>query len=115
MAFRADNQPRINQCFTSFSQLYEMQKKIRSSGDLYEIRQCKDINTSEMRAAKIYRKLELTDALYEFIKREIELLRRIDHPNIIKLHNVIEDEDRIYIIIDDIKGTNLFGHIIAKK
>ena len=68
-----------------------------------------------MRAAKIYRKLEIPDHLYDFIKREIELFKKLDHPNIIKVHNVIEDEDRIYMIIDDLNGPSLFSHIIAKK
>lgn len=92
-----------------------MTKKIRSSGDLYEIRQCKDLNTGDMRATKIYRKLELTDDIYDYIRREIELLKTLDHPNIMKVHGVVEDEDRIYLIIDDLKGPNLFSHIIAKK
>mmetsp|Transcript_41577 Transcript_41577/g.54760 ORF Transcript_41577/g.54760 Transcript_41577/m.54760 type:complete len:82 (+) Transcript_41577:642-887(+) len=81
-----------------------MQKKIRSIGDIYEIRQCKDLNTSEMKACKVYRKLELTENSLELIRREIELLKKLDHPNIIKIHNVIEDVDRIYLIIDDIRG-----------
>ena len=68
-----------------------------------------------MKAVKVYRKLELTDHTIELIKREIDLLKKLDHPNIIKLHNVIEDVDRIYLIIDDIRGSNLFSHIIVRK
>ena len=48
------------------------------------------------------------------IKREIDLLKRLDHPNLIKIHNIIEDEDRIYLITDNIRGQNLFSHIIMK-
>ena len=48
------------------------------------------------------------------IKHEIELLKKIDHPNIMKLHAVIEDEDRVYLVTDDIKGPNLFSYIIMK-
>lgn len=68
-----------------------------------------------MRAVKVYRKLELTKANVILIAREIELLRKLDHPNLIKVHAVIEDVDRIYMIIDDMKGTNLFAHIINMK
>ena len=68
-----------------------------------------------MKAVKVYRKLELTEHSIELIRREIELLKKLDHPNIIKLHNVIEDVDRVYLIIDDIRGCNLFHHIITKK
>lgn len=55
-----------------------------------------------MRAVKVYRKLELTEQNFEMIAREIELLKKLDHPNIIKVHAVIEDVYKIYMIIDDI-------------
>ena len=87
---------------------------MRSVGELYEIRQCKDLNTGEFLAVKIFRKVELTPGAVEMIKQEIDLLRKIDHPNIMKIHNVIEDEDRIYLVTDDIKGPNLFSYIILK-
>ena len=48
------------------------------------------------------------------IKREIDLLKRLDHPNIMKIHNMIEDEDRVYLVTDNIKGQNLFSYIILK-
>ena len=88
---------------------------MRSNGELYEIRQCKDTNTNEMKAVKIYRKVELTENSLAMIKCEIDLLRKLDHPNIIKVHTVLEDEDRIYLVTDDIKGPNLFHHIILKN
>ena len=87
---------------------------MRSCGELYEIRECKDINTSETKAVKIYRKVELTVESIEMIKREIDLLKRLDHPNIMKIHNMIEDEDRVYLVTDNIKGQNLFSYIILK-
>lgn len=55
-----------------------------------------------MLAVKVYRKLELTERNFEMIAREIELLKKLDHPNIIKVHAVIEDMDRIYLIINDL-------------
>ena len=91
-----------------------MTKTLRSFGDLYEIRDCRDLHTNEVKAVKIYRKVELTLVNIEMIKREIDLLKRLDHPNIMKIHSVIEDEDRIYIITDSMRGPNLFRHIIIK-
>lgn len=94
---------------------FELSKKLRSAGELYEIRQCRDINTGESRAVKIFRKVELTPIAIETIKREVSLLRELDHPNIMKIHQVIEDADRIYLITDDFRGLNLFSHIILKN
>ena len=70
------------------------------------------MQTGETLAVKIYRKIELNNWMIKMIAQEIDLVRKLDHPNIVKVHNVIEDADRIYMIIDDIKGSNLFNHII---
>ena len=103
MDWLAAQLPQINIAFTKFEDIYEIQKGVlRASGDLYDIFQCRDKNTSELRAVKIYRKLELTEQNFKMIRREIELLKKLDHPNIIKVHSVLEDEVRIYMITDDI-------------
>ena len=36
--YRAQKEPKINSCFTPFSEQYNLEKKIRAVGDLYEIR-----------------------------------------------------------------------------
>lgn len=112
--FRAQTEPLILSYMLPFSSLYEMRKVLRSSGELYEIRECVDVNTKEIKAVKVYRKVELTPKSIDRIKREIELLKKLDHPNIMKIHNIIEDEDRIYLVTDNIKGQNLFSYIILK-
>lgn len=40
---------------------------------------------------------------------------KLDHPNIIKIHDIIEDEVKIYLIIDLIKGPTLFEYTIQNK
>ena len=32
-----------------------------------------------------------------------------------KLHCVLEDSDKIYVVTDDVKGPNLFSHIIRNN
>ena len=49
------------------------------------------------------------------IKREIELTMRMDHPSICRVYNVVEDEEKIYMIIDDLRGKSLFHHIVSKN
>ena len=49
------------------------------------------------------------------IKSEIALMKKLDHPNIMKIHNIIEDEYKIYVITDDIRGPNLFSYVIIKN
>lgn len=56
----------------------------------------------------------MTELAIEMIKKEIDLLKRLDHPNIMKVYNVIEDNDKIYMITDDFRGPNLFNYTISK-
>ena len=50
---------------------------------------------------KTFRKSELTKEIVQMIKREIELLMRLDHPNLCKIHDLVEDQEKVYLLIDD--------------
>jgi len=45
---------------------------------------------------------------------EINILRELDHPNIIKMYEFFEDEKRYYIVTEICKGGELFDEIIAR-
>lgn len=66
-----------------FKQRYDLSKKLRGRTDFYEIRQCKDLITDEIKAVKIYRKMELQPDALSMVRKEVDLLRSCDHPNIL--------------------------------
>jgi len=45
---------------------------------------------------------------------EINILRELDHPNIVKMYEFFEDEKRYYIVTEICKGGELFDEIIAR-
>lgn len=45
------------------------------------------------------------------LRSEIEILRKLDHPNIIRLHQVLEDSKNLYLIMDLCRGGELFERI----
>ena len=49
------------------------------------------------------------------LDREIEVLKKLRHPNIVHLYSVIEAEDKIYLIMQYIPGKELFDYIVMKK
>ncbi|KAF8637133.1 hypothetical protein AX17_003037 [Amanita inopinata Kibby_2008] len=49
------------------------------------------------------------------IEREIEVLRILKHPNIVRLYDVIETEKYIGIILEYASGGELFDHILAHR
>ena len=48
------------------------------------------------------------------MQSEINILRSLDHPNIVKIFEYFEDEKRYYIVQEHIQGGELFDEIIAK-
>jgi len=46
---------------------------------------------------------------------EIELLKSLDHPNIVKVYEYYEDDHYFYIITDYVDGGELFDEIIKRK
>lgn len=50
----------------------------------------------------------------ETLRREIEILKTVDHPNIIKLYEVYEDSRNLHLVTELCTGGELFDRIIAK-
>lgn len=61
----------------------------------------------EERAMKIIPKF--SEAL-----REVTILKRFSHPNVVKIYEYFEDEQHFYIITERCYGYNLFDYIILK-
>ena len=47
-------------------------------------------------------------------KNEIEILKLISHPNILKIYEIFEDTNNYYIITEIVEGGELFEEIIKK-
>mgnify|MGYP000944109105 CR=1 FL=1 len=97
-----------------------MKEKCLCRGDFFELRNVRVLKTGETKCAKVFRKSDIAmgrfgaeiEKGYEFIERELKLLSRLDHPNLIKVHEALEDKHKIYFIMESIKGVTLFQKII---
>ncbi|KAK6120326.1 hypothetical protein DH2020_046017 [Rehmannia glutinosa] len=57
----------------------------------------------------------LNPKLQESLKSEIFILKRINHPNIIRLHDMIEESGKIYIVLEYCKGGDLSVYIHKRQ
>jgi len=48
------------------------------------------------------------------IKMEMEILKKVNHPNIISLHEMVEDGNKLYFIMELVTGGELFDRIVEK-
>ena len=57
---------------------------------------------------KIYEKYKLADPMKrKAAQREITVLKRLQNPGIIRLHDLIDTAKQIYIVTDFVKGISL--------
>ncbi len=72
--------------------------------------------TNQEVAIKIYEKRNFIcpEDLLNF-KKEISILKKVNHPNIIKIYNLIEDNYNYYIIMEYASKGDLFSYIVNKK
>jgi serine/threonine protein kinase len=66
-------------------------------------------------AVKIVKKKELSLKDIELLKREIEVLKVCQHPNIIRFYDVFENSDYIYIVMEYLKGGDFFNYLESKN
>jgi serine/threonine protein kinase len=62
----------------------------------------KKISKEKLRENPIYEKL---------MQDELKTLKDIDHPNIMRVHELLQDTNDIYIVTEFIKGGELLGRI----
>mmetsp|Transcript_3976 Transcript_3976/g.5920 ORF Transcript_3976/g.5920 Transcript_3976/m.5920 type:complete len:500 (-) Transcript_3976:544-2043(-) len=91
---------------------YHVQPKELGHGHYGVVRKCQNRQTGEWFAIKTIRKSRVHRL--ESLKREIEIMQTLDHPNIIKLFDVFEDEKYLHLITALCTGGELFDRIIAK-
>mmetsp|Transcript_19958 Transcript_19958/g.19999 ORF Transcript_19958/g.19999 Transcript_19958/m.19999 type:complete len:183 (-) Transcript_19958:838-1386(-) len=81
------------------------------------VRLATHIPTGQKRAIKTIHKSSIINEAAERNKfiSEIEILRKADHPNIVKLYEFFEDEEHYHLVTEHVKGGELFDYIIKSK
>jgi len=91
---------------------YHINPKEIGHGHYGVVRKCMDRDTKVWFAIKSIRKSKVGKV--EVLKREIALLQECNHPNIIKLVEVHEDQKYLHLITELCTGGELFDRIIQK-
>jgi len=67
----------------------------------------------EKYAVKIVEKTLIQEDI-KLLKREIEIMKKVDHVNILKLIEIFEDDENVYIVMELVDGNELFDRIVDK-
>lgn len=84
-------------------------------GAFGEVRKCVHWASWQVRAVKIIDKSKLDSAEKKRLFDEIDILRQMDHPNILRIFEVFQDDRRFFIVTELVTGGELFDKIISKS
>ena len=95
---------------------YLLNKEI-GSGGFAKVFEATHIPTGEKVAVKIMDKAQIFAEPLNLnrIQREIAILKIVRHNNIIKLYELMETTDKIYIVMEYCNGGELFDYIVSKQ
>jgi calcium-dependent protein kinase len=93
---------------------YVIKDKI-GKGGIAKVYEVKNKKTKDIRACKLLSKSDIKESDLEKFRREIKILIKADHPNIIKLYEVYETKRSLYLIMEKCDGGELFDKIIKIK
>ncbi|KAF5802870.1 putative protein kinase CAMK-CAMKL-CHK1 family [Helianthus annuus] len=93
---------------------YEIGRTI-GEGTFAKVKFAKNTETGEAVAVKVLAKSTiLKHKMVDQIKREISIMKIVRHPNIVRLHEVLSSQTKIYIILEFVTGGELFDRIVHK-
>lgn len=97
---------------------YEMGEEL-GSGQFAIVRKCKEKSSGVEYAAKFIKKRRLSSSRRgvsrEEIEREVNILREIQHSNIITLHDIFENKTDVILILELVSGGELFDFLAEKE
>ena len=96
--------------YTNLLDIYEVKNKL-GSGKFGLVKLGIDKKTGQKVAIKIMKKSSMDSSDLELVRTEIEILKVCQHPNIIRLYNVFENADYMYIIMEYCSGGDLFSYL----
>ncbi|KAJ0260033.1 CBL-interacting serine/threonine-protein kinase 11 [Hirschfeldia incana] len=87
--------------------------KLLGCGAFAKVYHARDRRTGQSVAVKILNKKKLlaNPTLVNNVKREISIMRRLSHPYIVRLHEVMATKGKIFFTMEFVKGGELFNKI----
>nr|XP_023650885.1 serine/threonine-protein kinase MARK2 isoform X2 [Paramormyrops kingsleyae] len=100
----ADEQPHIGQ--------YRLLKTI-GKGNFAKVKLARHVLTGKEVAVKIIDKTQMNSSSLQKLFREVRIMKLLNHPNIVKLFEVIETEKTLYLVMEYASGGEVFDYLVA--
>ncbi|XP_076640385.1 serine/threonine-protein kinase SIK3 isoform X2 [Colletes latitarsis] len=90
---------------------YELEKTI-GKGNFAVVKMATHVVTKSKVAIKIIDKTKLNEENLAKIFREVHIMKRLRHPHIIRLYQVMETDKMIYLVTEYAPGGEIFDHLV---
>lgn len=94
-------------------EVYELDEKPLGKGSYGEVWRATHRLTGARRAIKTVSKHQYQKQSVSalFARREFEILRQLDHPNIVRLYEAFEDAESLHFVLELLEGGDLLGRV----
>ncbi|XP_022319399.1 calcium/calmodulin-dependent protein kinase type II delta chain-like isoform X10 [Crassostrea virginica] len=97
-----------------FNDIYDLKEEL-GKGAFSIVKRCVQKTSCLEFAAKIINTRKLSARDHQKLEREARICRALKHPNIVRLHDSIQDEGFHYLVFDLVTGGELFEDIVARE
>ncbi|XP_065833116.1 MAP/microtubule affinity-regulating kinase 3-like [Oscarella lobularis] len=91
---------------------YKLIKTI-GKGNFAKVKLARHVLTGVEVAIKIIDKTLLNPSSLQKLYREVRIMKMLDHPNIVKLFEVIETDKTLYLVMEYASGGEVFDYLVA--
>ncbi|XP_075259066.1 uncharacterized protein LOC142350926 isoform X3 [Convolutriloba macropyga] len=91
---------------------YKLGKTI-GKGNFAKVKLAKHLPSDKDVAVKIVDKHKLNASSLTKLHREVKIMKMVEHPNIVKLYEVIEEKNFMYLIMEYASGGEVFDYLVA--
>ena len=91
---------------------YKVDPPVLGTGNFAQVKKCMRLEDKKEFAVKIIDKSKVEDM--QDIEREIEIMGKVDHPNVIKLVDVFDETKKMNLVLELVTGGELFDKIVEK-
>ncbi|XP_037417932.1 CBL-interacting protein kinase 30-like [Triticum dicoccoides] len=86
--------------------------RLLGRGNFAKVYKAHNVSTGEVVAIKVFDKEAVRrSGTVEQVKREVDVMRRVHHPNVVRLHEVMATRSRIYFVMEYASGGELFARL----
>ena len=100
--------------YRNIKETYKIEGTI-GKGSFATVKKAKNRATGKRYAVKVLSKKKMSEEDKVAMQTEIDILKQIDHPNVVKLIDVFEDERHWCLVMELIEGGELFDQILEKE